>query len=161
MSAWLARPARRRRGATILLFLLVLIPFAMLSMMMAADMTRLIDAQRQAGYVAAAAATAGSLQYSGATTRLDRGAAQTVAVQTARANFDAGALRHGIEPQVTASATDRQVTVTVTYRLDGLIIAQYFVGPDRARRGVTRVAEVCRPGETPVAAGYCSRPRSR
>ena len=159
----IARRARTsgRRGATILLFLLVLIPFAMLSMMLAADMTRLIDAQRQAGYVAAAAATAGSLQYRGVSSELARSEAQTVAVQTARASFAAGALRHGIEPQVVASATDRQVTVTVTYRLDGLIIAQYFIGPDSRQRGVTRVAEVCRPGDTPVAAGYCSRPRAR
>jgi Flp pilus assembly protein TadG len=153
--------SRRRRGATILLFLLVMIPFAMLSMMMAADMTRLIDAQRQAGYVAAAAATAGSLQYEGPSSQLNRRTAQTVAVQTAQANFNAGALRHGIEPQAVATATARQVTVTVSYKLDGLIIAQYFVGPDQRLRGVTRVAEVCHPGETPVAGGYCSRPRAR
>jgi Flp pilus assembly protein TadG len=144
-----------------LLFLLVLIPFAMLSMMLAADVTRLIDAQRQAGYVAANAATAGSLQYAGATSRLDRSRAQTVATQTARANFAAGALRHGVEPQVTVTAGERQVSVTVSYRLDGLIVAQFFVGADEQRRSMTRVAEVCRPGETAVAGGYCSRPRAR
>jgi Flp pilus assembly protein TadG len=150
----------RRRGATLLLFLLVMVPFAMLSMMLAADLTRLIDAQRQASNVAQAAATAGSLQYRDDTSRLDLNMARTVANATAEANFDAGALRYGVNPLSVTIPAERQVSVTISYQLDGLIIGQFFLGQDQQRRSVTRVAEVCRPGETGVAGGYCARPRT-
>lgn len=156
------RPAvTARRGATLLFFLLVMIPFAMLSMMLSADLTRLIDAQRQAGYVATNAASAGSLQYLGQSSSLARSQAQQVALQTARANFAAGAMPHARDPQAQVVVGSRQVDVTVSYQLDGLLIAQFFVGNDTDRRSVTRSAEVCLPGQTPTAQGFCSRPRAR
>jgi uncharacterized membrane protein len=160
---------RRARGATLLFFLGGMLPLIFLSMMLAADLTRIIDAQRQAAYVAENAAIAATLQYAGTTARIDTGAATRAARETAQASFDRGVMKHAAEPRIegirfaTRSGTDT-ATVTVTYRIERLLVAQYFVGADDRRMAAARTAEVCvaeSSAAQSVTRGFCSRPRAR
>jgi Flp pilus assembly protein TadG len=155
-----------RRGATLIFFMLVMIPFSFFSLAMAADLTRVVDANRQASYVAINSAIAGSIQYQPRVAALATGAATTAARDTATTSFTNNVMRHAKEPQATVSIVSsggrpRQVQVTVRYKIRQLLILQYFVGGNDAVFSVTRRAEICQSGASPTTAGFCSRPRLR
>lgn len=152
-----------------LFFIGAMLPMIILAVMFAADLTRIIDSQRQASYVAENAAVAGSLQYAGQTDRLDPAAARRAARDTANVSFSSFVMRHAADQRVERVTLGRSggadtVAVTVSYRIESLIVARFFLGDENGRLAVTRTAQVCAAGSGAADAttgGFCSRPRAR
>lgn len=168
-AGWPARSIRRRRGSVFVFFIGSMIPMIMLAMMLAVDVTRIIDAQRQAAYVAENSAISATLQYSGQTTSIDTVAANREARRTAQVAFDRQVMKHAASPRFD-QISFRQVrgadtaTVTISYRINRLLVAQYFLGQDTERLQVSRSAQVCVADTDASRAntgGFCSRPRAR
>lgn len=159
---------KMRRGSTLLFFLGGMVPMIMLSMMLAVDLTRIVDASRQAGYVAENSAIAATLQYSGNSTRINQSAGAQAARSTAELAIGNGTLRHTRETRYEGVRFGRRsgvdtATVTISYEMDQLLIAQFFIGRNNDRYSVTRTAEVCIPDASSSRAatlGFCSRPRA-
>lgn len=149
---------RRRRGVGFVWFLLVGMPVLLFAVAMAADMSRLYVASRQAGLVAEASAVAGAFEQTPGHATIDPGRAYSAAMDTVVANRSAGAMSAGVMTgPAQVVSTSHSVTVTVNYRVDGLVVAQFFGATPHAL-AATRTADVCVPGAYLPTGGSCTRP---
>lgn len=163
-----ARLAKKRKGVAFLFFVLIMLPVLLAALGLSTDFGRLIIAHRQAADTAdsvALAAAHGFNNSSGGLTaspNLNATNSKAYATQTfiaAVGTPSSGSMLSATESpklsSVTLSKSNTQVQVTVSYKLTGFIIVDYFTGKrNNLTFDVTRTAEIC----SSANADFCAYP---
>lgn len=150
---------RRRRqrlsGSGFFMFLLVMLPFTLLGVALAADYSRALLAKRQAGNVADTVAMAAATSFAEGSqlTELDPRQAEERAKDMFAQAVATGMLPKSLEASLTAvqvSSDRRNVSVTLKFSVPELFVVRAIApGAETQLSGqVTRQARVCIPEET-------------
>lgn len=150
------------RGATIMWFTLLGLPFIFLGAFLAVDVTRMLVHEQRVATSAQMAAIAGAQQFVEDEARLDTMAAHTAALSTWNQQpTPQGVTINSASPQ----ATPQQVEFHVDYQIEGLGLAAVLqmMFDDDTELGdghLTRSAAVCTPGDEggPTHDGRCGVP---
>lgn len=151
---------RRRRGVTLLWFVLIGMPFLMFSLALTSEVSKVVVAGRQVRLAAENAAVAGAFQFDrSGSGDLDQAKARQVASETFSRAVSEGMVKAASVIRHWPVTTSRQVSYNVRFRVPGLTILRLF-----RQEGdvyiVTERADVCVPGQHQVTGGYCRRPES-
>lgn len=163
-----ARRLKQRKGVAFLFFVLIMLPVLLASLGISTDFGRLIIAHRQASDTADSvvlAAAHGFNNSGGGLTaypNLNATNAKAYATQTfvaAVGTPSSGSMLSSTESPklsaVTLSKGNTQVSVTISYKLTGFIIVDYFTGKrNNLTFDVTRTAEIC----SSANADFCAYP---
>lgn len=153
---------RRRKGASLIWFLVVMVPVMFFVCAITVDLARMYVAHRSVTDAAIAAAQAGAEQFTTGGS-LRTGASTTAAVETFRKELAVNAIPGGIDivsMRVASARASTTVTVTIRYRMTDMIFTSFFGGTGAASHVFTANAQayICRPGQAGPTAGYCQAP---
>lgn len=179
--------SRYQRGVMFTYFSLIALPVVLFSLAIAVDFTRIIVANRAVGNAVDSAAAAAAWEFVPGTVGLDRTTAREAAIETLCAAKGADAMPNISDTGSSIVTCDNGETISIDvtfnanqstwgglpadgnptvaqvsapYKVSGLIFFPLFTGSGSETGRVSRVAEVCVPGDQQSSSvqGNCSRP---
>lgn len=145
--------ARKRRGVFFIWFALIGLPAMLFGLTLSADVSSVINVNRQIRLAAESAAVAGSFQFErSGSGRLDQGQASAVAYETFQEAIRVGAITRARVSSHGAVTTATEVSYRVSYQIQGLLALRWFAPAGVAPITIVEKAEVCPSGS------YCGRP---
>lgn len=144
------RVTSHKRAGIILLYLVGMLPVQLFTLGLIVDIGRVVYVQHSLGNVADSVAMAAASKFT-STGAFNQGEGRVAAVETFTMARSVGMVPNINLSSVELKSVDfpnpKAVTVSINYKMNGMLILAYFTGPDQGLNAgvIRRSAQVCNP----------------